>query len=89
MDPTPTPEIESLLAGTYYKGRYDTAIGEIQGYLFAHPLAADRNLARFFLARSLYETGRYKEARDWFVNVRADFPRESEHWIRLCVAKSP
>ena len=89
MEPTATAEIEALLAPTYYKGRYENAIHDIQGYLFAHPLAPDRNMARFFLARCLYETGKYSEARDWFVNVRSEFPKESEYWIRRCVAKRP
>jgi hypothetical protein len=82
-------DVESVLHRTFFRGKYDRCVKELQNILPGTDNETDKAKAMLFIGRSYLEMGKYRKALDTLLleEVNRHFPKESRFWRAQALRK--
>ncbi len=81
--------VDDILDKYFFPGQYQTSIDSLEGYMKQSDNASDVAKAKLFIARSLLELQKYREALDYLLlpDVSEHFPKESQFWKQYVISR--
>lgn len=82
-------DVDSVLHRTFFRGRFDRCVKELQNILPETDNETEKAKAMLFIGRSYLEMGKYRKALDTLLleEVNRHFPKESRFWRAQALRK--